>query len=106
MLIMKKGRRNHRKEIRKKAFSSGGEICRVGRERKGAKREGARTGFTMKLNIKECKIKWRQAALKAIEAGDGERQRMTADQFKRERTERKIIIMLACVLKSDYSFLQ
>lgn len=50
----------------------------------------------MKLNIRRWKIKWRQAALKVIQAGDGERQRMTAYQFKHERIERKRIIMLAC----------
>lgn len=60
------------------------------------KREEARGGFKIKLNIRRWKIKWRQAALKAIQAGDAERQRMTADQFKHERIERKRIIMLAC----------
>ena len=59
-------------------------------------KEGAQTGFKMKLNIRRRKIKWRQAALKATQAGDGERQRMTVDHFKCERTERKRIIMLAC----------
>lgn len=97
MLIMKKRRRNQREEIRKKAVSwAGGGICRGGGEGEWGKREGAWTGFKMKLNIRRCKIKWRQAALKAIQAGDGERQRMTADQFKHERIERKRIIMLAC----------
>lgn len=60
------------------------------------KREGAWTGFKIKLNIRRWKIKWRQAVLKAIQAGDGKRQRMTADQFKHKRIERKRIIMLAC----------
>lgn len=106
MLIMKKGRRNPRKEIRKTVLSLGGDICRGGREGKGVKREGAQTGFTMKLNIRRWKMKWRLAALKVIQAGDGERQRMTADQFKHEKTERKRIIMLACKLQSDYHFLQ
>lgn len=50
----------------------------------------------MKLNIRRWKIKWRQAVLKAIWERDGERQRMTADQFKHERIERKGIIMPAC----------
>jgi len=92
---MKKRRRNHKEEIKKKAVSLG-VICRGEREGEGGKREGAWTGFKMKLNIRTWKIKWRQAALKAIQAGDGERQRMTADQFKHERIERKRIIMLAC----------
>lgn len=50
----------------------------------------------MKLNISRQKIKRRKAVLKEIQAGDGERQRMTANQFKHERIERKRIIMLAC----------
>lgn len=52
--------------------------------------------FKKKLNIRRWKIKWRQAALKVIQGGDGERQRMTVDQFKHERIERKRIITLAC----------
>lgn len=69
----------------------------AGQEGKGkGEREGAWTSFKIKLNIRSWKIQWRQAALKVIQAGDGERQRMTADQFKHERIERKRIIMLAC----------
>lgn len=69
---------------------------RGGGEEGRRKSEGARTGFIIKLNIKGWQIKWRQAPLKAIQAGNGERQRMTGDQFKHERIERKRIIMLAC----------
>lgn len=36
------------------------------------------------------------AVLKVIQEGDGERQRMTADQVKHERIERDRIIMLTC----------
>lgn len=94
MLIMKKWRGNHREETRKKALSLGvGDLQGEGGR---GNREGAQGGFKMKLNIRRWKIKWRQAALKAIQAGDAERQRMTADQFKHERIERKRIIMLAC----------
>lgn len=74
----------------------GREFAGEGEKGKGGKREEAWTGFKMKLNIRRWKIKWRQAALKVIQAGDGERQRMTAYQFKHERIERKRIIMLAC----------
>lgn len=74
----------------------GGDFQGRRRRGRGGKREGEWTGFKMKLNISRQKIKWRKAALKEIQAGDGERQRMTVNQFKHERIERKRIIMLAC----------
>lgn len=84
------GRKSGRKQCHWEGFSVKEE------KEKGEKREGEWMGFKMKLNISRQKIKWRKAALKEIQAGDGERQRMTANQFKHERIERKRIIMLAC----------
>lgn len=43
MLIMKKGRRNHREEIRRKAVSLGGEGDLQERGRKGRREEGGST---------------------------------------------------------------
>lgn len=57
MLIMKKGRRNHREETRKKAVSSGRAGGFTGQEGKGTgEREGAWTSFKIKLNIRSWKI--------------------------------------------------
>lgn len=57
MLIMKKGRRNHREGTRKKAVSSGRGGGFAGQEGKGkGEREGAWASFKIKLNIRSWKI--------------------------------------------------